>query len=191
MKIKQTFSKLKLRIMGNQVKIVDLQLDETEFSVLDVETTGLNPQKNRIIEIGFDGSGCVISQAAASMLTEFCLGKTVDEVLALTKDDILKLTEKLATKENIEYKLENLSNMLINSESRILTNIEISHKETKLKLIQAKEHIVELLNAYSKMNNEELLETIIGNIDILFTMFNNIAKEKNNNESIGNPEKMS
>jgi len=44
-----------------------------------------------IKEIGFDGSGCVISMATASMLTEKCKGKTVKEVLELTKDDILKM----------------------------------------------------------------------------------------------------
>jgi len=41
-----------------------------------------------ITEIGFTGSGCVISQASASMLAEKCLGKTVENVLALSKDDI-------------------------------------------------------------------------------------------------------
>ncbi len=45
----------------------------------------------RITQIGFEGSGCVVSQAAASMLTEKCLGKSVDEVLNINKDDILKL----------------------------------------------------------------------------------------------------
>ena len=42
--------------------------------------------------IGFSGSGCVISQATASMLMEHCLGKTVDEVLSMNKDDVLSLT---------------------------------------------------------------------------------------------------
>lgn len=49
--------------------------------------------EDRIIDIGFTGSGCVISQAATSMLSEFCKNKTVDEVLALTKDDILDLVK--------------------------------------------------------------------------------------------------
>lgn len=48
---------------------------------------------NKIIDVGFNGSGCVISQAATSMLTEFCKGKTVDEILALTKDDVLNLVK--------------------------------------------------------------------------------------------------
>lgn len=46
---------------------------------------------NEITEIGFDGSGCVISQAAASMLLQSCIGKTPQEVLKLNKDDILKM----------------------------------------------------------------------------------------------------
>ncbi|MFH0898896.1 MAG: iron-sulfur cluster assembly scaffold protein [bacterium] len=44
-----------------------------------------------VTKLSFSGSGCVISQAAASMLTELCTGKTVDDILALTKDDIIKL----------------------------------------------------------------------------------------------------
>jgi nitrogen fixation protein NifU and related proteins len=44
-----------------------------------------------ITEIGFVGSGCVISQASASMITDFCRGKSVDDILAITKDDILSL----------------------------------------------------------------------------------------------------
>lgn len=46
---------------------------------------------NKITEIGFEGSGCVISQAAVSMLSEKVLDKTVDEVLNLKKDDIVKM----------------------------------------------------------------------------------------------------
>ena len=47
----------------------------------------------RVVDIGFGGSGCVISQAAASMLTEKCIGKTVDEVLSINKDDILGMVK--------------------------------------------------------------------------------------------------
>jgi nitrogen fixation NifU-like protein len=46
---------------------------------------------NKVVEIGFGGSGCVISQSAASMLTEFCKNKTIDELLNLNKDSILSL----------------------------------------------------------------------------------------------------
>jgi nitrogen fixation NifU-like protein len=39
----------------------------------------------------FTGEGCAISQASASMLTEELPGMTIDEVLALDRDDILDL----------------------------------------------------------------------------------------------------
>jgi nitrogen fixation protein NifU and related proteins len=48
-------------------------------------------QDNKIIQIGFDGAGCVVSQAAASMLLQKCIGKTVEDVLKLNKDDILQM----------------------------------------------------------------------------------------------------
>ena len=44
-----------------------------------------------ILNLGFEGSGCVISQAAASMLTEKCKGQNIDKVLKITKDDIIKM----------------------------------------------------------------------------------------------------
>ncbi|MBD3272810.1 Fe-S cluster protein [Candidatus Dependentiae bacterium] len=48
-------------------------------------------ENGKITDLGFSGSGCVISQAAASILLTSCTGKTVEEVLALDKDYILKL----------------------------------------------------------------------------------------------------
>jgi len=39
----------------------------------------------------FTGDGCAVSQAAASMLTECCVGKTLEELLELDKDFMLKL----------------------------------------------------------------------------------------------------
>lgn len=48
-------------------------------------------EQNRIKEIAWDGEGCAISQATASMLADEILGKTVDEVRQLTRDDVLSL----------------------------------------------------------------------------------------------------
>jgi nitrogen fixation NifU-like protein len=48
-------------------------------------------QNNIIADIAFQGSGCVISQAAISMLCEESLGKNIDVVLKLSHDDILEL----------------------------------------------------------------------------------------------------
>lgn len=44
---------------------------------------------NRIGEAAFEGVGCAISQASADMLLEAIMGKTLDEVKALGKEDIL------------------------------------------------------------------------------------------------------
>lgn len=44
-----------------------------------------------VADIRFQGRGCAISQAAASMLTDEIKGKTLDEVRAFSKDDMLDL----------------------------------------------------------------------------------------------------
>ncbi len=44
---------------------------------------------DRIEEVGFDGRGCAISQAATSMLTDLVKGKTAQEVAEMPKDDLL------------------------------------------------------------------------------------------------------
>ena len=46
---------------------------------------------NVITEVGFSGRGCAIAQASASMLTEHILGKSLDEVKQMQKDDMLDL----------------------------------------------------------------------------------------------------
>lgn len=43
-----------------------------------------------IDEVRFDGHGCAISQASASMLTEMIEGKTLEEAKELRKEDILE-----------------------------------------------------------------------------------------------------
>jgi nitrogen fixation NifU-like protein len=47
--------------------------------------------QQRVKEVAFSGRGCAISQASASMLTEAILGKTLDEVKQMGKDDILDM----------------------------------------------------------------------------------------------------
>jgi len=48
-------------------------------------------KNNKICEIGFTGVGCAISQASADLLCELAEGKTLKEVAALKKEDVLKL----------------------------------------------------------------------------------------------------
>jgi nitrogen fixation NifU-like protein len=43
-----------------------------------------------IEEVRFEGEGCAISQASASMLTEMIQGKTLEEAKQVSKDDILE-----------------------------------------------------------------------------------------------------
>jgi nitrogen fixation protein NifU and related proteins len=45
----------------------------------------------RVSEVGFQGHGCAISQASASMLSDELAGKSVDELMALQREDILEL----------------------------------------------------------------------------------------------------
>ncbi len=47
--------------------------------------------QGRVQAARFDGHGCTISQASADLLMEHIQGKTLDEVKALTKEDILRL----------------------------------------------------------------------------------------------------
>ena len=48
-------------------------------------------EDGRLVKLMFTGEGCAVSQATASMLTESCKGKTLEELLKMDKDSILKL----------------------------------------------------------------------------------------------------
>lgn len=48
-------------------------------------------EENRVAEIAWSGDGCAISQASASLLTDEIRGKTLDEVKAFDKDELLEL----------------------------------------------------------------------------------------------------
>jgi nitrogen fixation protein NifU and related proteins len=72
-------------------------LDPHDFSAEDVNPLcgdevriDLRVTGDRVSEIAFSGRGCAISQASASLLTEMVSGMTLDEVKALTKDDLLE-----------------------------------------------------------------------------------------------------
>jgi len=47
--------------------------------------------EGRVAEAAFSGHGCAISQASADILLEDIIGKTLDEVKAYTKEDVLDL----------------------------------------------------------------------------------------------------
>ncbi len=49
----------------------------------------LHVEGDRVAEVRFMGKGCAISQATASMLSEMMEGRTIAEVSALGKEDVL------------------------------------------------------------------------------------------------------
>lgn len=51
----------------------------------------LSDDQQAIDQVRFDGHGCAISQAAASILAEHVEGKTTGEVRAITADEMVKL----------------------------------------------------------------------------------------------------
>jgi len=53
---------------------------------------GLNSE-GRVERVAFEGEGCMISMAAASMLTEYIQGKSLDELRAVTEEDMLALVD--------------------------------------------------------------------------------------------------
>lgn len=61
-------------LCGDHVRI-DIRLDENE----------------RVKEAAFSGRGCAISQASADLLMEEIIGKPLDEVKTMTKEDVLDL----------------------------------------------------------------------------------------------------
>jgi nitrogen fixation protein NifU and related proteins len=48
-------------------------------------------ENGKVVALGFESHGCAVNKAAASLVTEAVIGKTLDEILAMDKDFILKL----------------------------------------------------------------------------------------------------
>jgi nitrogen fixation NifU-like protein len=57
----------------------------------DIIEMQLKINDGKVEDVRFKGKGCAISQASASMLTEVVKGKTLDEVKAISKTDVLNL----------------------------------------------------------------------------------------------------
>lgn len=61
-------------VCGDHLRI-DLRVDDNDI----------------VTEAAFSGQGCSISQASADLLVESIIGKSLDEIRSLTKDDVLDL----------------------------------------------------------------------------------------------------
>ena len=76
---------------NTKLAIVDAERYEKNPSCGDALTLQFTISENIITDVGFTGEGCAISIAAASMLVEELPGKTVDDVLSMTREDMLEL----------------------------------------------------------------------------------------------------
>ena len=56
----------------------------------DEVAVSLRFEGDTIAEVGFEGRGCAISQAATSMLTELVVGRDADEVARMPKEELLE-----------------------------------------------------------------------------------------------------
>ena len=68
----------------------DYSFEDTNPLCGDEVRIDLRVKDGVVDEVRFTGRGCAISQASASMLTELVEGQPLDEVKALTKDDLLE-----------------------------------------------------------------------------------------------------
>jgi nitrogen fixation protein NifU and related proteins len=68
----------------------DYTYEDTNPLCGDEVRIDLRVKDGSVDEVRFSGRGCAISQASASMLTELIEGQPLDEVKALTKDDLLE-----------------------------------------------------------------------------------------------------
>lgn len=77
----------------NFSKMEDFDLSHKEHNPLcgDIIELFLKVSDDRVVDASFQGTGCAISQASASLFTEFMKGKTIAEVQALGKDGMLEL----------------------------------------------------------------------------------------------------
>lgn len=69
----------------------DVHVAETNPLCGDRIEMDLRLDGDRVAEVRFDGRGCAISQASASMLTEKIEGATLDDLRALRPNDIFEM----------------------------------------------------------------------------------------------------
>jgi nitrogen fixation protein NifU and related proteins len=72
-------------------------LDPHDYSYEDVNPlcgdeirVDVRVKDDHVSEIAFSGRGCAVSQASASILMEMVEGKSLDDVKAITKDNLLE-----------------------------------------------------------------------------------------------------
>jgi nitrogen fixation protein NifU and related proteins len=69
----------------------DIHYHDTNPFCGDEITIELKIEEGVVVDAAFDGRGCAISQATASMFMEEIVGKTVDELKAWDKEYVLEM----------------------------------------------------------------------------------------------------
>lgn len=70
----------------------DFQFEDENPLCGDVIRVSLNIDEQGVVKDAvFDGQGCAISQASADLLLDSLIGKTIDEIKQLSKQDVLDL----------------------------------------------------------------------------------------------------
>lgn len=72
-----------------KVRKPDLVIEDFNSLCGDKLVINLKLDSGRIVDYGFEGSGCLISQASAYLLKDKIKGKTVAEVKAITDEEVL------------------------------------------------------------------------------------------------------
>jgi nitrogen fixation NifU-like protein len=65
------------------------------------------------VDIAWGGEGCAISQATASMLGDEIIGKTLDEIRQISKEDVLELVGFPLTMNRVKCALLSLKTLNI------------------------------------------------------------------------------
>ena len=75
----------------NKGSLENPDIDVVEANPLcgDVVRLQLSVKEGRVKDVRFEGQGCAISQAAASLLTEMIKGKTVSELKEMKDEELL------------------------------------------------------------------------------------------------------
>ena len=69
----------------------DIKFRDVNPTCGDDITFELKIEDDKVTDVAFNGHGCAISMASASMLAEELMGKSLDEVKAMNKDFVLEL----------------------------------------------------------------------------------------------------
>ncbi len=74
-----------------RIEDADYSGEANNFSCGDRIVIYLKVRDGKINDVRFDGTGCALSVASASLLTGFLKGKSLDEVKKIGKEDVLRL----------------------------------------------------------------------------------------------------